>query len=94
MGYRTGAAKIMQALAGLHGAAHSLGVPTLAVGIPPSAYQQRDSLAAETAADVNAQLCEWCQGTALAEFEPHPVSEYDPSSGLWSYSHLLVRGRL
>ena len=86
----------VEALTGLHGAAHALGVRTLAVGIPPSAFQRRDPVAAETVAEVNERLREWCaaQHDSFAEYVPHPVSVFEPGGKLWSSDglHLSPEG--
>ena len=86
----------LKALTGLHGAAHALGVRTLAVGIPPSAFQARDRVAAETVAEVNERLCAWCdaQRDALAAYAPHPVRSYEPGGALWASDglHLSPEG--
>ena len=56
LGWHSDSTPIVQALCGLHELAHVLGVPTLAVGIPPSAYQAMHSEAAELANKVNNEL--------------------------------------
>jgi lysophospholipase L1-like esterase len=96
IGCYTDADGIIAALVGLHSAAHELGVRTLAVGIPPSAFLARDEPAATTAAEVNERMQAWCQRqpNALAGFEPHPVRAYEPDGGLWSRDglHLSPEG--
>jgi lysophospholipase L1-like esterase len=94
VGYRAGAEAVMTALRGLHAAAHQCGVPTLAVGIPPSAFQVRDGVAAATVADVNRGMREWCAVEPMADYEPHPVDTYEPGGALWSVDglHLSPEG--
>ena len=60
LGYNTESGPIVRALTGLHELAHDLEVPTIAVGIPPSAYQAQQSEAAELAIAVNRELRAWC----------------------------------
>ena len=60
LGYNSEPGPILQALCGLHQIAHDLEVPTLAVGIPPSAYQAQQTEAAELAIAVNRGLRAWC----------------------------------
>lgn len=59
LGYQSDSEPIMRALCGLHQLAHSLEVPTIAVGIPPSAYQAQQAEAASLAKSVNHGLREW-----------------------------------
>ena len=96
VGCYASADETFEALTGLHGAAHALGVRTLAVGIPPSAFQGRDPVAAQTVADVNERLRAWCtaQRDALAEYVPHPVGVFEPGGKLWSSDglHLSPEG--
>ena len=95
LGCRASADEIVDALQGLHRAAHALNVPTLAVGLPPSAFQARDATAAATAGEVNTRLREWCASHPDVAFEPHPMgATYDPSSGCWSSDglHLSPEG--
>ena len=94
LGCKASVDEIVEALLGLHRAAHTVNVPTLAVGIPPSAYQARDTTAAATAAAVNTRLREWCAIEVDATFEPHPVCSYDQASGWWSSDglHLSPEG--
>ena len=84
LGCYADAASILEALQGIHLASHACNVPTLAVGIPPSGFMARDEYAAKTAAEVNSSLRDWCASEAMADFEPHPIATFEPSSGLWS----------
>ena len=61
LGYNSEPGPILQVLCGLHQIAHDLEVPTLAVGIPPSAYQAQQTEAAELAIAVNRGLRAWCE---------------------------------
>jgi lysophospholipase L1-like esterase len=60
LSYTSDDQSILRALYGLHEMAHDLEVPTLAVGILPSAYQAQQAEAAELAISVNRGLREWC----------------------------------
>lgn len=96
LGCYADADSLTESLVSLHTAAHELGVRTLAVGIPPSAFLSRDATAARIAADVNDRLREWSarQPNALAGFVPHPVGMYEPNGALWSRDglHLSPEG--
>jgi lysophospholipase L1-like esterase len=96
VGFYADADSICAALVSLHSAAHELGVRTLAVGIPPSAFLARDTVAATTAAEVNERIQAWSarQPNALAGFVRHPVGAYEPGGALWSRDglHLSPEG--
>lgn len=68
----------------LHGASHDEGVPTVAVGIPPSAWQRSNADAANLAAAVNTSLREWCDATPMATFVPCPIDMSTVGNELWS----------
>ena len=58
----------------LHQTAHGMGVPhTIAVAIPPSAFQKRFPQVAESAARVNELLQDYCQTEPRATFVPFPL---------------------
>jgi lysophospholipase L1-like esterase len=94
LGCYASAESIADSVIGLHRAAHGLSVRTLAIGIPPSAFQARDALAATTAKDVNDRLREWCAAEPMAAYEAHPVGEFEPRGALWSADglHLSPEG--
>ncbi|KAJ1460793.1 SGNH hydrolase-type esterase domain-containing protein [Pelagophyceae sp. CCMP2097] len=80
-----GAEPIFQALCGLHGVAHLLGVPTVAVGIPPSGYQAAVPAAAAVAADANGKLRAWCEARPdTCAYVDHPVSPFTRGGAYWS----------
>lgn len=85
LGYNSESAPMLQAVCGLHEIAHKLGVPTVAVGIPPSAYQAHQSEAAELAASFNRELKHWCSGRAeLVAYVDHPIKQWRRDDGLWA----------
>ena len=89
LGYRSESASIVDALRGLHEQCHALGVPTLAVGIPPSAYQAMHSEAAELANRVNRELRAWCEGCDAAQaglcgFVHHPIASWSSGDQRWA----------
>ena len=61
LGYNSESEPIVRALCGLHQVCHDLDVPTVAIGIPPSAYQAQNAAAAELASSVNREMREWCE---------------------------------
>jgi len=79
---------IVDAILTLHTTCHEEGVPTVAVGIPPSAWQRQSSDAADTAAAVNAALEEWCglsnEARGMATFVACPISAASVGNELWS----------
>ncbi|CAM9822737.1 unnamed protein product, partial [Heterosigma akashiwo] len=58
LAYDSDADSIFNTLRKIHGVAHSRQIKTIAVGIPPSAWQQQSSVAREVAGKVNAKLQE------------------------------------
>ena len=85
LGYHAESGPIVQALCGLHELAHDLSVPTLAVGIPPSAYQAQQSEAAELANAVNRELRTWCLASGeMAQYVDQPISTWSRDDGLWA----------
>ena len=84
LGYNSESAPILEALCGLHELSHALGVATLAVGIPPSAYQAMHSEAAELANMVNNELRHWCKGCGLCEYVDHPISTWGQGDARWA----------
>ena len=62
LAYQKEAGPIVESIVALHEHCHNQGVPyTLAIGIPPSAYQSMDSDAHALAAEVNLELERYCQ---------------------------------
>jgi lysophospholipase L1-like esterase len=89
LGYHSESAPIVNALRGLHEQCHALRVPTLALGIPPSAYQAMQSEAAELAHLINRELRAWCEGCEAAEaglcgFVEHPISSWSSGDKRWA----------
>lgn len=74
--------KIFNSIKAIHEVAHSRQVPTLALAIPDSAWQQQSSQARELANTVNQKLCGWC-GQSGVKFVPFPIEKYDRNSGLY-----------
>lgn len=94
IGFFVSAEEIVESLIALHAACHAVKVPTLAVGIPPSAFQARDEIAAATAAEVNKRLRDWCAAQPMSDYEPHPVATFETRGALWSADglHLSPEG--
>ena len=85
LGYHSESA-IVHAIRSLHEHSHALSVPTLAVGIPPSAYQAMHSEAAELANQVNRELRAWCEGCegGLCAYVDHPISSWSSEDDRWA----------
>jgi len=85
LGYNSESTPIVQAVCGLHEIAHALDVPTIAVGIPPSAYQAKQSEAAELANMVNRELRAWSlDRPELCCFVEHPVASWSEGDARWA----------
>ena len=76
----------MRAVCSLHEIAHELGMPTLAIGIPPSAYQAMQPEAAELAIMVNRDLRAWSSqdSRVLCEYIDHPITTWSKGDGRWA----------
>ncbi|KAJ1457243.1 SGNH hydrolase-type esterase domain-containing protein [Pelagophyceae sp. CCMP2097] len=95
LGRHDHAEPIVQALCGLHVLAHALGVPTVAVGVPPSGYQAAVPAAYALAHDVNGKLRAWCEARAeFCVYVDHPVATYKRGGQHWSTDglHLSPEG--
>lgn len=95
LAYESEADPIFKAISSLHSASHMEGVPTLAIGIPSSAWQQVDSCAAAVALEVNASLQSWCESTTgrkdvlvQSTFIPCPIDASTVGGTLWSIDGL------
>ena len=85
LGYNSESTPIVSAVCGLHELAHSLAIPTLAVGIPPSAYQVMQSEAAELANMVNRELRAWCLDRSdLCSYVDHPITSWSKGDARWA----------
>ena len=84
LAYAVDALPIVNDIQVLHRASHDEGVPTVAVGIPPSAWQRSNADAANLAATVNTLLREWCDATPMATFVPCPIHMSTVGNELWS----------
>lgn len=74
---------IFRSICAIHDIAHCRGIRTIAVSVPPSAWQQSDENASKVANDVNVKLESWCQDEDRVTFAPFPIRQYERSSGLW-----------
>ena len=87
LAYEVDAQPIVDAILTLHRACHGEGVPTVAVGIPPSAWQRQSSDAANIAATVNTKLEEWCTSSSetqgMATYVGCPISALSVGNELW-----------
>ena len=87
LAYEVDAQPIVDAILTLHRACHGEGVPTVAVGIPPSAWQRQSSDAANMAATVNTKLEEWCTSSSetqgMATYVGCPISALSVGNELW-----------
>ena len=87
LAYEVDAQPIIDAILTLHKASHGMGVPTAAVGIPPSAWQRQSSAAANMAATVNTKLEEWCSSSSetggMATYVACPISASSVGNELW-----------
>jgi len=88
LGYAVDARPIFNDIQILHRESHGEGVPTAAVGIPPSAWQRSNADAANMAATVNTSLKEWCDATPMATFVPCPIDMSTVGNELWSFDGL------
>ena len=78
-------APIVKAVSGLHELAHDLDVPTIAIGVPPSAYQAMQSEAAELANMVNRELRAWClERPDRCTYVEHPISSWSKGDQRWA----------
>lgn len=80
LGFEAESTPIVRSVTGLHELAHALDIPTLAVGIPPSAYQAQQSEAAELCNLVNRELRAWAndQQDEMCAFIENPISYWAP----------------
>ncbi len=89
LAYESDSKSIFQSITQLHEVAHSKGVQTMAIGIPPSAWQTQSASARLVANQVNHMLENWAKDTGssnkcMASYFPFPITLYDKESGLWS----------
>mmetsp|Transcript_13931 Transcript_13931/g.20794 ORF Transcript_13931/g.20794 Transcript_13931/m.20794 type:complete len:247 (-) Transcript_13931:294-1034(-) len=91
LAYEPNANDIFDSITQLHGIAHSKGVRTLALGIPPSAWQMQSSSARELAKEVNIKMESWADeskdessSNAMTKFVPFPITAYDKDGEFWS----------
>ena len=104
-GIEDGASAILGSLQALHRIAHEQNVPSMAVGIPTSRFQQQVSPALDLRLRVNQRLQEWAESTAtmpntpFTSYAPFPRAVPDPQSSpeadeLWSLDglHLTAKG--
>lgn len=85
LGYANSVEEVLTPIKQLHQIAFEAGVPqTIAIGIPPSGYQNVDTNAKQRATEINQQLQQFCQQSdGKSTFVPFPF-EYDNSSGNWA----------
>ena len=85
MSYEPDGARVAASVRGLHEIAHGLGVATICVGIPPSAWQAMRPEAAELAAVVNRDLRSWCADRAdVAAYVDHPIDSWSSGDARWA----------
>ena len=87
LAYESDFRPIVDAILALHRASHGEGVPTAAVGIPPSMWQRQSSDAANLAATVNKSLEGWCSSSeagGMATFVECPIDISSVGNKLWS----------
>lgn len=87
LAYESDSRPIVDAILALHRASHGEGVPTAAVGIPPSMWQRQSSDAANLAATVNKSLEGWCSSSeagGMATFVECPIDVSSVGNELWS----------
>ena len=87
LAYESDSRPIVDAILALHRASHGEGVPTAAVGIPPSMWQRQSSDAANLAATVNKSLEGWCSSSeakGMATFVECPIDISSVGNKLWS----------
>lgn len=76
--------EIADSVIGLHRQCHAEGVPhTVAIGIPPSAYQAKVAKAARRAATINEALMQYCKSEPKATFVPFPFG-FDRDDDKWA----------
>jgi len=80
--------KITRSIIQLHKAAHNLGVPTLAVSIPPSSWQASNTHARNLAEGINTSLKDFCDSSqGKSFFAPFPITNFgnhDGEKDVWS----------
>ena len=85
LGYNSESTPIVAAVVGLHQIAHDLEIPTVAIGIPPSAYQSMQSEAAEVANMVNRELQSWAlERPSLCAYVDHPITSWSKGDARWA----------
>lgn len=85
LGYNSESTPIVAAVVGLHQIAHDLKIPTVAIGIPPSAYQSMQSEAAELANMVNRELQSWAlERPSLCAYVDHPITSWSKGDARWA----------
>jgi len=97
LAYESSSLAIFESLTSLHRVSHDEGVPTVAIGIPPSAWQMIDEGAAALAKDVNERLKEWCDGgdgDGMASFLDFPFGYGGKEDENWGPDglHCTARG--
>ena len=85
LGFESTSDPIVRSVIGLHEIAHALNVHTIAVGIPPSAYQHTQSEAAELCSLVNRELRAWClERSEVCSYVDHPIRDWAPADPRWA----------
>jgi len=87
LAHSTSADPIFEDIKSIHNLALDKGCThTLALGIPPSGWQERSEQARDMAASVNAQLESWATANEqpTTTYLPFPIQTFDRASDLWS----------
>ena len=80
LGYEVSSDPIINSIKKLHEVAHEEGVSTLAVSIPPSAWQSANDEASKLALQTNEALKEWCNGCSMAYYASFPINAHKGSN--------------
>ena len=88
LGFNRDSDEIFHSIRKLHEISHDRGVKTLALGIPPSAWQSQSKSAMDCADAVNSRIQAWANSSddllSLVTFDHFPIKKFDAQSGYWS----------
>jgi lysophospholipase L1-like esterase len=84
LGFEQTSEPITNSILALHKAAHEEGVHTLALSLPPSAWQRQSSVAKKLAEHVNESLrAEAAKFPDMMDYVEFPIQEFDAQSDYW-----------
>lgn len=84
LAYESDSQIILDSITDIHDVAHLKGCNTIALSVPPSAWQAQSDSAKALANDLNVKLESWANKSSMATFVPFPIQEFDRNSGDWA----------